>query len=107
MRVLTAPRTAPVLTKSRLRMNAPPYDIFGTFEIDDNTNTVRTLRFTNPLKFPILSRSISVALKHPDAGWDVAERPTLAEFRERLHRRKPISAHVDTAHLVREEREAR
>lgn len=38
MRVLTAPRTAPVLTKSRLRMNAPPYDVFSTFEIDDNTN---------------------------------------------------------------------
>jgi antitoxin FitA len=38
---------------------------------------------------------------------EIAERPTLAEFRERLHKRKPISAHIDTAHLVREEREAR
>ena len=37
----------------------------------------------------------------------IAERPTLAEFRERLHKRKPISAHIDTARLVREEREAR
>src|ERR1022692_776594 len=57
MRVLTAPRTAPILTKSRLRMNAPPYDVFGTFEIDDNTNPVRTLFFLNaeiPTAFPIL-----------------------------------------------------
>jgi len=38
---------------------------------------------------------------------EIAERPTLAEFRERLHRRKPISAHIDTAHLVRQDREAR
>jgi plasmid stability protein len=38
---------------------------------------------------------------------EIAERPTLAEFRERLHKRKPISANIDTAHLVREEREAR
>jgi len=37
----------------------------------------------------------------------ISERPTLAEFRERLHKRKPISAHIDTARLVREEREAR
>jgi plasmid stability protein len=38
---------------------------------------------------------------------EIAERPTLAEFRERLHKHKPISAHIDTAHLVREERQAR
>ncbi len=38
---------------------------------------------------------------------EIAERPTLAEFRERLHKRKAISAHIDTAHLIREEREAR
>ena len=35
-----------------------------------------------------------------------ASRPTLAELRERLHRREAI-AEVDTAGLVREEREAR
>lgn len=35
---------------------------------------------------------------------DIAERPTLAEFR--LHRRKPIAAEFDTAQLVREERES-
>jgi hypothetical protein len=28
-------------------------------------------------------------------------------LRERLHKRKPVSAQIDTAHLVREEREAR
>ena len=38
---------------------------------------------------------------------EIAERPTLAEFRDRLHRRKPVSAQIDTALLVREEREAR
>jgi len=38
---------------------------------------------------------------------EIAERPTLAELRDRLHRRKPVSAELDTALLVREEREAR
>lgn len=37
----------------------------------------------------------------------VAERPTLAELRERLHTRKPVTTQVDTARLLREEREAR
>jgi plasmid stability protein len=30
---------------------------------------------------------------------EIAERPTLAELRERLHKRKPVSAQIDTAHL--------
>jgi plasmid stability protein len=38
---------------------------------------------------------------------EIAERPTLAELRGRLHQRKPLSAQIDTALLVREEREAR
>jgi antitoxin FitA len=38
---------------------------------------------------------------------DLAERPTLAELRERLHKRKPVAAAFDTAVFVREEREAR
>jgi plasmid stability protein len=38
---------------------------------------------------------------------EVAERPTLAELRERLHRRKAPAVEFDTARLVREEREAR
>ena len=38
---------------------------------------------------------------------EIAERPTLAELRDRLHKRKPVSAELDTALLVREEREAR
>jgi plasmid stability protein len=38
---------------------------------------------------------------------EIAERPTLAEFRERLHQRKPVAAQFDTARLVREERESR
>jgi antitoxin FitA len=38
---------------------------------------------------------------------EMAKRPTLAEFRERLHRRKPVTVELNTARLVREEREAR
>ena len=38
---------------------------------------------------------------------EIAERPTLAELRDRLHKRKPVSAELDTALLVREQREAR
>ena len=38
---------------------------------------------------------------------EIAERPTLSELRERLHRRKAVAAEIDTARLVREEREAR
>lgn len=38
---------------------------------------------------------------------EIAEKPTLAEIKERLHGRKPVSGQVDTAALVREEREAR
>ena len=37
---------------------------------------------------------------------EIAERPTLAELRDRLHRRKPVAMELDTARLVREEREA-
>jgi antitoxin FitA len=38
---------------------------------------------------------------------EIAERPTLEEMRERLHRRKPVNADLDTARVLREEREAR
>jgi plasmid stability protein len=38
---------------------------------------------------------------------EIAGRPTLAEFRERLHTRRPLPAALDTARLVREERAAR
>ena len=38
---------------------------------------------------------------------EIAERPTLAELRERMHQRKPAAVEFDTARLVREEREAR
>jgi len=38
---------------------------------------------------------------------EIAERPTLAELRERLHQRKPVAVQLDTARMVREEREAR
>ena len=38
---------------------------------------------------------------------ELAERPTLAEMRARLHQRKPVVADLDTARFVRQEREAR
>jgi antitoxin FitA len=38
---------------------------------------------------------------------EIAERPTLAELRDRLHNRKAVTLSLDTARLVREEREAR
>jgi plasmid stability protein len=38
---------------------------------------------------------------------EIAERPTLAELRQRLHTRKPVSTQIDSAGLVREERETR
>lgn len=38
---------------------------------------------------------------------EIASRPTLAEFRERLHARRPLGAEPDTARLMREERAAR
>ena len=38
---------------------------------------------------------------------EIAERPTLAEFRERLHKRKPLPVALDTGGLLREERSAR
>jgi antitoxin FitA len=38
---------------------------------------------------------------------EIAERPTLAEMRERLHKREPVPAQLDTARMIREEREAR
>jgi len=38
---------------------------------------------------------------------EIAERPTLAEFRERLHTRRPLAATLNTADLLREERAAR
>ena len=38
---------------------------------------------------------------------EIADKPTLIELRERLHRRKPVSAQIDTAGLIRKEREAR
>jgi len=38
---------------------------------------------------------------------EIASRPTLAEFGERLQKRKPVAVDLDTARLVREERESR
>ena len=38
---------------------------------------------------------------------EIAERPTLGEFRERLHTRMPVPVALDITRLMREERAAR
>jgi antitoxin FitA len=38
---------------------------------------------------------------------EIAEQPTLAEFRQLLQRRKPVTAQIDTVRILREERDAR
>ena len=38
---------------------------------------------------------------------EIAERPTLAELRERLHTRESVQVQIDTASVLREERGAR
>lgn len=38
---------------------------------------------------------------------EVADRPTLAELREQLHHRTPVTVPIDTARLIRGERDAR
>jgi plasmid stability protein len=38
---------------------------------------------------------------------EMAQRPTLTELRERLANRKPVAIELDTARMVRREREAR
>lgn len=38
---------------------------------------------------------------------EIAQKPTLAEMRERLHTRTPVSGAIDSGRLVRETRDAR
>jgi antitoxin FitA len=38
---------------------------------------------------------------------EIVERPTLAELRDRLHKRQPVAVPFDTASLLREERAKR
>jgi antitoxin FitA len=38
---------------------------------------------------------------------EIADKPTLVEFREHLGRREPVELGVDVARLIREDREAR
>jgi plasmid stability protein len=38
---------------------------------------------------------------------EIAAKPTLSELRDRLHKRTPISAEIDSARLLREARDAR
>jgi antitoxin FitA len=61
----------------------------------------RTLKARAAMAGTSLSEYLLAELK------EIAERPTLAELRERLHQRKPVSVQLDTGRIVREEREAR
>ena len=38
---------------------------------------------------------------------EIAAQPTLAEFSERLHKLEPVTVEIDSARVVREERESR
>ena len=38
---------------------------------------------------------------------ELAQRPTLAEFREMLHRQEPLTVEIDSAKLIRDERDSR
>ena len=38
---------------------------------------------------------------------EIAERPTPAEMRERLHQREPVTSQLDTVRILHEERDAR
>jgi plasmid stability protein len=38
---------------------------------------------------------------------EITEQPTLAEFRERLHKLEPVTVPIDTARIVREGRDER
>jgi antitoxin FitA len=38
---------------------------------------------------------------------EIAERPTMAEMQQILHQREPVAVAIDTARLVREERDSR
>jgi hypothetical protein len=37
---------------------------------------------------------------------ELASIPTLAEFRERLHKHKPVTTEIDSARIIREHRDA-
>jgi plasmid stability protein len=38
---------------------------------------------------------------------EIANKPTMEEFRERLARREPVDLQIDVARMIREERDAR
>jgi len=61
----------------------------------------RTLKARAALAGMSLSDFLLAEIRH------VAERPSLEELRERLHRRKPAKLTVSAAQAVREERDAR
>jgi len=61
----------------------------------------RTLKARAALSGMSLSDYLIVEIK------EIAERPTLAELRDRLHKRRPVAVSFDSARLLREERAKR
>ena len=61
----------------------------------------RTLKVRAAMAGMSLSDFLLAEIRH------LAERPTLEEVRERLHRREPVKLKVSAAQAVREERDAR
>lgn len=65
----------------------------------------------DPLHRTLKARAANAGMSLSDYLLDelreIAERPTLAEFRVRLHGRAPVTPAFDTAALLREERAAR
>ena len=70
---------------------------------------VRNVPDTLHLSLKIRAATAGMSLSDYLLGelWEIAHRPTLAEFRDRLHKRKPFSAKLDVAGLLHEERAAR
>jgi plasmid stability protein len=60
----------------------------------------RTLKVRAAMAGMSLSDYLLAEIRH------VAERPTIAELRERLERRTPVNSRVSAADAVREERDA-
>ena len=54
-----------------------------------------------------MAKTREYARRIPIKRYAPAKRPTLVELRNRLHMRKAIATPINTARLVREEREAR
>lgn len=71
-------------------------------------NTIQIRRVPEDLHRALKARAATAGMTLSDyllgELQEIADRPTLAEFRNHLHARKPIAVALDTARLAREER---